>query len=227
MGRLLRESLAESPIVRFGEYDYFVHPLTDGIPQIDPRLLREVVDEIVAKIDRRVDRIITVEAMGIPIGTALSARIGVPLTVVRKRAYGLPNEISIGQETGYSKGQLFLNGLRPGDRVVIVDDVVSTGGTLIPLVRALRAASATVVDAIVVFEKGGGCSVVERETGLKVQALVRVVVENGKLREDAPLAATRAPAGAARSPSGNGPAQTGLLAPSSIPSGGTQRKPEP
>src|SRR3989449_426614 len=43
----LRASLAESPIVRFGEYEYFVHPITDGIPLGRPEVLDEVLSELV------------------------------------------------------------------------------------------------------------------------------------------------------------------------------------
>ena len=75
MGRLLRESLEAAPVVDLNGYSYFVHPLTDGIPQIDAALLDEVVEEILELVDMRtVDRIVTVEAMGIPVATALSPR---------------------------------------------------------------------------------------------------------------------------------------------------------
>ena len=43
----LRASLAESPIVRFGDYEYFVHPITDGIPLGRPEVLDEVLSELV------------------------------------------------------------------------------------------------------------------------------------------------------------------------------------
>jgi len=42
----LRASLAGSPVVRFGDYDYFVHPITDGIPLGDPKVLEEVSDAL-------------------------------------------------------------------------------------------------------------------------------------------------------------------------------------
>src|SRR5919197_713805 len=42
----LRASLAECPIVRFGDYEYFVHPITDGLPLGRPEVLDEVLGEL-------------------------------------------------------------------------------------------------------------------------------------------------------------------------------------
>lgn len=182
MGPLLRKSLEESPVVDFDGYSYFVHPLTDGIPAIEPALLDEIVDEVVSRVDmREVDRIVTVEAMGIPFATALSLHTDVPICVIRKRRYGLPGEVEIGQRTGYSKGSLFMNGLTPNMRILFVDDVISTGGTLSPLLRAFRDARIVVKDICVVVEKGDGRARVEKEHGVKVKTLARIEVRDGRV----------------------------------------------
>lgn len=182
MGELLRKSLVDAPVVDKDGYQYFVHPLTDGIPAIEPALLREIVADIRKLVDfRDVDRIVTVEAMGIPLATALSLDTGVPVSVVRKRRYGFPDEHEIGQQTGYSKGALFVNGLRPGMRVVFVDDVISTGGTLGPLLVALRAMRVEVADIVVLVEKGDGKALVEKEHGVRIRALERIEVKGGRV----------------------------------------------
>lgn len=182
MGALLRKSLVDAPVVDFGGYAYFVHPLTDGIPAIEPALLEEIVDDIVRVADLDVDRIVTVEAMGIPLSTALSLRTGIPVSVIRKRKYGLPGEREIGQETGYSKGRLYVNGLARGDRIVFVDDVISTGGTLRPLLVAFREAGIVVKDIVVAVEKGEGRAQVEREHGVRIRTLARIEVVDGRVR---------------------------------------------
>ena len=177
----LVESLRDAPVVRVGGYDYFVHPLTDGVPRIDPRLLKEVVDDILAVADRRVDLILTAEAMGIPLATALSERTGIPFAIVRKRSYGLEGEVAVHQTTGYSANQLYMNGVRAGDRVLFVDDVVSTGGTLGAIIEAVGRAGAHLVDIVVVFEKGTGRAKVEEQYNVKVKTLLRVDVRNGRV----------------------------------------------
>jgi adenine phosphoribosyltransferase len=182
MGELLRRSLVDAPVVDFDGYSYFVHPLTDGIDRIEAALLDEVVEEILELVDvRGVDRIVTVEAMGIPVGTALSLATDIPLTVVRKRRYGLPGEVEVKQRTGYSKGTLFLNGLKEGTRALVVDDVISTGGTLGPLLAALREAKVEVRDVVVIIEKGEGRARLEKDLGVRVKTLARVDVRDGKV----------------------------------------------
>ena len=62
-----------------------------------------------------------------------------------------------------------------------MDDVVSTGGTLIAVLNALKSIGAEVMDVIVVIEKGEGKSIVERETGLKIKSLLKVNVKDNKV----------------------------------------------
>jgi adenine phosphoribosyltransferase len=125
------------------------------------------------------DKIIAIEAMGIPLATAISMKTGVPFCIIRKRQYGLEGEIKLSQETGYSKGELYINDISEGDRVLIVDDVISTGGTLVALMSALEGVGAIVTDAIVVIERGDGVSRL-KEMGIDVKTLVRIdVTEKG------------------------------------------------
>ena len=128
----LKKSLINAPIVKRGEYHYFIHPISDGIPSIEPILLEEITDHIQNKANIDVDKILTIESMGIPIATALSLKTGIPFTIIRKREYKLKNEVVLSQSTGYSKDTLYINGINKGDRILIVDDVLSTGGTLVP-----------------------------------------------------------------------------------------------
>ena len=159
MADILYESLMTCPIVKKGEYNYFIHPLTDGIPAVKPALLKAAAEGLVRVMglqntDKQVDYILGCEAMGIPIGAAVSYATDIPFIVVRKRSYELPGETRVSQTTGYSKGDLYLNGVKAGDRVVIVDDVISTGGTTRALLAALEKIGAEVIDIGFVFSKG-------------------------------------------------------------------------
>ena len=176
---LLRKSLLDSPIVKRGEYNYFINPITDGVPMIEPLLVDEVADRIHSIMPSNADIILTVEAMGIPIGTALSLKTGLPLAIVRKRPYLLPDEVLINQETGYSKGELYLNGIKKGDRVLIVDDVISTGGTLNALCNALSGIGAEIVGIFIIVGRSADGEM-DNIDGVDVQTLVNISVsENG------------------------------------------------
>lgn len=177
----LKETVVKSEIVDLKGYKYFVYPLTDGIPDIEPEILNEVSDYIIEKCDLDCDRILTVEAMGIPVATAVSMKTSLPLLVVRKRSYGLPGEIDIFQTTGYSSNHLYINGVKKGDRIVIVDDVLSTGGTMKSLIEALQKAGCTIVDAIVLFSKSDVSDSIEKATGVKVKSVLDVRIEGDKV----------------------------------------------
>lgn len=182
----LRASLSGCPVVRFGEYEYFVHPITDGIPLGLPEVLDEVLTELARIGDwKRCDKIVTAESMGFPLATGLSLRVHKPYVFIRKRQYRLSGEVSLKQLTGYSKTDMFINNINTGDRLVFVDDVISTGGTLIAIVKALRALGADIVDALVVFEKTREKGRIEQELNLTIKTLLRVDVVNGKLVERA------------------------------------------
>jgi len=173
MLELLVKSLETCPMVKRGEYNYFIHPITDGVPIVEPALLREVCSAMVKVLDlNNVDKIVTVEAMGLHIGAVLSTMTDIPMTVMRKRVYNLPYEVPVHQTTGYSKGELYLNGVYKGDRVVIIDDVVSTGGTMRALLQALDIAGADVVDVCIAIQRGSP------DIGRPYKSLVQIEVDD-------------------------------------------------
>ncbi|MDR2966630.1 MAG: purine phosphoribosyltransferase family protein [Methanobacteriaceae archaeon] len=177
----LLKTLKESPIVKKGDYNYFVHPVTDGIPEMKPKILKEIVAILKEKVDLNVDKIVCVEAMGIHLATALSLGTDIPFVVIRKREYGLDGEISVFQKTGYSEDNLYINSLNAGEKIILIDDVVSTGGTMIATLKALKNMNVKVTEAIAIIEKGEGKEIVEKETGIPILTLVKLDVAGGKV----------------------------------------------
>ncbi|MFB6087317.1 MAG: adenine phosphoribosyltransferase, partial [Haloarculaceae archaeon] len=91
----LRESVEQAPIIDKDGYSYLVHPVSNCVPTLDPELLREIVVRIIRTAElENVDKIVTPEAMGIHLSTAVSLMTDIPLVVIRKRAYGLDGEVS-------------------------------------------------------------------------------------------------------------------------------------
>jgi Adenine/guanine phosphoribosyltransferases and related PRPP-binding proteins len=114
--------------------------------------------------------------MGMPIATTLSIKTRHPVSVIRKRKYGLVGEVELSQSTGYSKGALFINGLTKGDRILIVDDVISTGGTLLPLLKTLEQIGVSVAGVYCVIGRGDGALMIKEKTGVDVSVLVDIAV---------------------------------------------------
>jgi adenine phosphoribosyltransferase len=181
--KILEKSLKESPIAKKGDYDYVIHPITDGVPKITPELLEEVTNEMQKLIEHcgKIDRIVTMEAMGIPIATALSLKMNIPFTIIRKREYGLPGEVSVEQVTGYSKSKLYVNGLKRGDRIVIVDDVLSTGGTLKAVLTVLKTIGVTIKGVFIAINKGNAIEKIKEEFGVTINNLINIDVIDGEV----------------------------------------------
>ena len=179
---LLKDSVVKAPVVWKEGYPYFVHPLSDGVPRQSSELLAAARDLISENVDwDSIDIILGIEAMGIPLAAALCLSSGKPLVIGRKRQYGLPGEVSIDQSTGYSKGEIYLNDIDAGARVLVVDDVVSTGGTLLPILRALDQSKAVVQDCWIVFEKGDGMNKIRTEGNWPLNSLVRIEMQGDKI----------------------------------------------
>jgi adenine phosphoribosyltransferase len=172
----LRESLHDAPIVDEGGYEYLVHPISNGVPMVDPELLREVVVGITRAADLQVDKIVAPEAMGVHIATALSLQTDVPLVVIRKREYGLDGEVRLDQPTGHSDAGMYINDVEAGDRVLVIDDVLSTGGRLAAICDALDEVGAEIADVVVAIRRrGGAADDIDRE----VTSLVDITVADG------------------------------------------------
>ena len=175
----LQRSLLEAPIIEKEGYHYFVHPISDGVPMLEPGLLREIVIKIIrqAQLDT-VDKIVTPAAMGIHISTAVSLMTDIPLVVIRKREYGLDGETPLFQETGYSENQMYINDVNAGDNVLVLDDVLSTGGTLSAVCGALEDIGANIVDVVAVIKKADGENALDGSP-YSAKTLINVTVEDG------------------------------------------------
>jgi len=181
VGGRLRTSLREAPVVEMDGYHYFVHPVSDGVPMLRPELLREIVIKIIRKAELdEVDKIVTPAAMGIHLSTAVSLMTDIPLVVVRKRQYGLDGEVALSQVTGYSENEMYVNDVYEGDRVLVLDDVLSTGGTLAALTGALEDIGADICDIVCVIKKADGENKLD-DAGYDAKTLINVVVEDGEV----------------------------------------------
>ncbi len=177
---LLERLFLSSPVVDRDSYPYFVNPVSDGVPAMESALLEEVVVGILETANLDCDVVLAPEAMGIPLAACVTLMSGIPYSVIRKRPYGLPGEITLDQRTGYSKSPMYINCIVPGTRAAIIDDVVSTGGTVRAVVGALRDAGVTVTEVVTVFYKGGDVSRLEEELGVPVRFLLAVSSEGGR-----------------------------------------------
>ena len=176
---ILQNSLRGAPIIWKGDYPYFIHPISDGIPRMDPDVLRATRDLIISMVDwSKIDLIVSVEAMGLPLLATVGEATGKPTVVIRKRSYGMEGEVEVDVSTGYSKSTTYINDIKPGERILIVDDVISTGGTLEPILETIEGMGAKLQDIIIAIEKGEGrerLSVEKPEWPIRTLARIEII----------------------------------------------------
>jgi len=180
---VLQDSLRDSPIIWKGDYPYFIHPISDGIPRMDADVLRATRDLIVEMVDwSKIDLVVSVEAMGLPLLAAVGDATGKPTVVIRKRQYGMEGEVRVDVSTGYSQSTTYINDIKPGERILIVDDVISTGGTLEPILATLEEMGVILQDIVIAIEKGEGRERLAKERpDWPIRTLARIDIIDGRV----------------------------------------------
>lgn len=177
---LLKKIYENAKVVSSGKHYTTVNEFTDQIPALRPQVLWEAALKITQTCDFNADKIVTEEDKGTPLATVVSLISGLPLAIARWYNYSLndDSQIAVDIDSEYYNGKLYLNGVAKNDRVVIIDDTLSTGGTIISLIQAIESAGAKVVDVICVIEKEGygGRERVLKTTGIEVKTIHKILV---------------------------------------------------
>src|SRR5262245_55797389 len=124
-----------------------------------PDLLREIAQQMLPLIPDGVDALAGLELGGIPIATMLSQLTGIPTLFVRKAA------------KQYGTCKLAEGGEVHGKKLLIVEDVVTTGGQVVTSTLELRNLGATIYDVLCVIDRELGGLENLRQHGLNLRAL--------------------------------------------------------
>jgi adenine phosphoribosyltransferase len=141
----------------------------------DPDAFRAIIKAFAIECGRlQVNRVAAVDARGFILGGAVAYETHTPFVLVRKKGK-LPFKTVAAEyvlEYGTATIEIHADACQAGDRVLIVDDLIATGGTLLAAVRLLRSLGAEIVAVAAVIdlpELGGSARL--REQGLAVHTL--------------------------------------------------------
>jgi len=142
----------------------------------NPRAFRRAVDELVQPYAGvRIDKVAGIEARGFIMGGAVAHQLSTGFVPVRKKGK-LPFTV-IGEEYDLEYGkdriEIHIDAVSRGDHVVVVDDLIATGGTCFAAIKLLERAGAKVIGCLFVIdlpELGGADKI--RALGKEVTALV-------------------------------------------------------
>src|SRR6188474_737168 len=121
----------------------------------DPDAFRAIVEALAAESRRvRVDRIAAVDARGFILGGAVAYHLHLPFVLVRKKGKLPYKTVSADYALEYGSAtiEIHADACAPGDRVVIVDDLIATGGTLLAAAKLFRQLGGEVVAVAAVID---------------------------------------------------------------------------
>lgn len=122
-------------------------------------LFAQRIADIQKRLNLRADRLAGAELGGIPLVTAASLETGIPALFVR------------GQKKEYGTARRLEGALQAGDKVIIVEDVATTGGAALDAAAALKAEGAVILAIIAAIDRQEGARENIEETGIHFESL--------------------------------------------------------
>jgi adenine phosphoribosyltransferase len=105
-------------------------------------------------LEAKVDRVAGIEARGFILGGAVAHALGAGFVPIRKKGK-LPHEtvrVAYSLEYGVDEMEIHRDGVRRGERILLIDDLIATGGTAEAAVRLLRQLGAEVLAACFIID---------------------------------------------------------------------------
>src|SRR5215207_5086148 len=139
----------------------------------DARAFRRAIDEILTPFaGAKVDKVAGIEARGFILGGAVAHQLSAGFVPIRKKGK-LPHttvRIAYSLEYGVDAMEIHTDAIGQGERVLLVDDLIATGGTAVAAANLLRQIGATVVAACFVIDLpdlGGARRLREMDVGVR------------------------------------------------------------
>jgi orotate phosphoribosyltransferase len=130
--------------------------------ETDPALLRRLGRHLAQLVPAETQRLAAPELGAVLLGGAVSMETGLPLVLVRK------------EPKGYGTSKQIEGRFEPGERVTVIEDVVTTGGDSLRSARVLRDAGVEVIHLVVVLDRGEGGEENIRAAGIPYSPLFRI-----------------------------------------------------
>ncbi len=128
--------------------------------ETQPAVLRELAKRFAKHVTSDVDRIAGAELGAIALACATALETGTPFVIVRNA-----------KKAGYGTGQLIEGKLEQGERVLLVEDIATSGGQAVEACKTLQDAGATVTGIVVTIDRQEGAREAITAAGYKFDAL--------------------------------------------------------
>jgi orotate phosphoribosyltransferase len=130
--------------------------------ETEPALLKRLGKHLAALVPKETQRLASPELGAVLLGGAVSMETDLPLVLVRK------------EPKGYGTAKQLEGRIAAGERVTVIEDVVTTGGDSLRSIQVLREAGLDVIHLVVVLDRGEGGEENIRSAGIPYSPLFRI-----------------------------------------------------
>lgn len=175
----LRKAIKEAKTIELARngskvYKFKIFSFGERGTKISKELLNEITHGLSDSINNNFsnfDYIVAPEPGGHTWGMAVASQLNKNLNILQMQPSFEKEELEVSRKTGYYQHNLYFNNLKKGDKVLILDDVVSTGGTLRTLIKNLREIRVKIEGVQVIFAKSEKYKQIEKEFSIKIAYL--------------------------------------------------------
>lgn len=185
----IKKTFINVPIIKSKNgYPYSFFTLTDFEPAMEPSLIEDMADLLIYFGSFEKADIIVSEADrgGGPLAHAVAIRANIPYTLANWYPIKSESGQSIRASVGFSgEGSIYLHGLQNGQKVIVLDDLLSSGGTADALIKGVLNTKSKILETWFVAEKVtlGGRKKLESEYQFPIKSLVKFCSTDTVTRE--------------------------------------------
>jgi len=160
--------LKEKEVIKFGKFklssgkesNYYVNM---KMAITNPKILKSIANIVSNQIiENKIDKVAGPALGAVPIATAVSLESSIPMLMIRKA------------KKDYGTSELIEGELVKGDSVIVVEDVTTTGGSLIKAIKAIEDNGGIVKKAVVVVDRAEGAIENLKEEGIILEPLISI-----------------------------------------------------
>lgn len=129
-----------------GAYKYFIYPFK-GLTLVNQKIYATAGKYLARLVPKETEVILTIESDGIGLASFVGAELGLPVVICKSFHYNVPS-LEFVQKTGYYERPMYLPKVIEGKKVAIVDCLISTGGTVMAMIEAIKKLPDTTITGI-------------------------------------------------------------------------------
>ena len=178
---LLAEDITQAPQIELDNgYKFHAFSFGERGTRLTPELVKEITTGFIQKILQMekqfdyFDYIVTIVPGGDRWGLLVAHTLQASLVTILDQPTGLPDEFRVRQKNPLYNRDLFLCGFKAGDRVIFIDDVVSTGSTVKTVIRTLREKGVIIQGVFCIVTKGEDYKKIEAEEKIPIHSLMNL-----------------------------------------------------